>query len=71
MAAREVMDYGVMQRLRQRVGQMVEDKAAAEALKPFCRHLCKRPLSSNTFTPPSTSPKCRWWTYRTARGWRR
>ena len=56
MAAREVMDYRVMERLSKRVGQMVEDKATAEALKPFCRHLCKRPLSSNTFYPTFNQP---------------
>lgn len=59
MAAREVMDYRVMERLRQCVEQMVQDKATADALKPFCRHLCKRPLSSNifysTFNQPNVS----------------
>ncbi|GAC1414265.1 MAG: NAD(P)/FAD-dependent oxidoreductase [Novosphingobium sp.] len=56
MAAREVMDYRVMERLRQRVEQLVDDPATAEALKPFYRHLCKRPLSSNTFYPTFNQP---------------
>ena len=56
MAAREVMDYRVMERLRLRVEHMVEDKATAEALKPFYRHLCKRPLSSNDFYPAFNRP---------------
>ncbi|MCI4592369.1 NAD(P)/FAD-dependent oxidoreductase [Sphingobium sp. BYY-5] len=49
MARREVVDYRVMERLRARVDSMVEDKATAEALKPWYRFLCKRPLSSNDF----------------------
>jgi cation diffusion facilitator CzcD-associated flavoprotein CzcO len=49
MARREVVDYAVMERLRARVDAMVEDKEAAEALKPWYRFLCKRPLSSNEF----------------------
>ena len=49
IARREVMDYRVMERLRQRVEGIVEDKATAEALKPWYRHLCKRPLSSNEY----------------------
>ncbi|MDP3674395.1 MAG: NAD(P)/FAD-dependent oxidoreductase [Novosphingobium sp.] len=51
MAQRENMDYRVMERLRARVAEMVEDPATAEALKPWYRHLCKRPLSSDDFYP--------------------
>lgn len=49
MARREVMDYKVMERLRQRVDSIVEDPETAEALKPYYRFLCKRPLSNNDF----------------------
>ncbi len=49
MARREVVDYRVMERLRARVDSLVEDQATAEALKPWYRYLCKRPLSSNDY----------------------
>ena len=48
---REVVDYRVMERLRRRVAELVKDPAAAEALKPYYRFLCKRPLSSDDFYP--------------------
>jgi cation diffusion facilitator CzcD-associated flavoprotein CzcO len=51
MERREKVDYRVMERLRRRVGQLVKDKDAAEALKPYYRFLCKRPLSSDDFYP--------------------
>jgi cation diffusion facilitator CzcD-associated flavoprotein CzcO len=51
MARRERVDYRVMERLRGRVGQLVEDEETAEALKPYYRFLCKRPLSSDEFYP--------------------
>ncbi len=51
MAKREVVDYQVMERLRRRVEDMVDDPATVEALKPWYRHLCKRPLSSDEFYP--------------------
>ncbi|MDE2405749.1 MAG: NAD(P)/FAD-dependent oxidoreductase [Sphingomonadales bacterium] len=56
IARREVMDYQVMERLRKRVEDIVEDKATAEALKPWYRHLCKRPLSSNDYYPTFNRP---------------
>ena len=51
MERRETIDYRVMERLRRRVAQLVKDPAAAEALKPYYRFLCKRPLSSDDFYP--------------------
>ncbi|HMN43614.1 MAG TPA: NAD(P)/FAD-dependent oxidoreductase [Povalibacter sp.] len=51
VARREVIDYRVMERLRQRVAAIVKDEEAAEALKPYYRFLCKRPLSSDEFYP--------------------
>lgn len=51
MARREVIDYRVMERLRRRVEAAVRDPRTAEALKPYYRFLCKRPLSSDEFYP--------------------
>ena len=48
-ARREVVDYRVMERLRRRVESVVDDPQTAEALKPYYRFLCKRPLSSNEY----------------------
>lgn len=56
MARREVIDYQVMERLRARVDEMVEDKETAEALKPWYRFLCKRPLSSNDYYAAFNQP---------------
>jgi cation diffusion facilitator CzcD-associated flavoprotein CzcO len=56
---REMMDFRVMERVRRRVDQIVEDKATAEALKPYYRFMCKRPLSNNdyydTFNQPNVT----------------
>src|SRR6185503_16354750 len=49
MALREQEDYKVMERLRRRVDGIVEDKATAEALKPYYRFMCKRPCSSDSY----------------------
>ncbi len=49
MDRREMMDYRVMERLRRRVESVVEDEATAEALKPYYRFLCKRPLSNEEY----------------------
>jgi cyclohexanone monooxygenase len=51
MDRREAVDYRVMERLRSRVVAMVKDEKTAEALKPYYRFLCKRPLSSDEFYP--------------------
>jgi len=48
-ARREKVDYQVMERLRRRVDAVVKDEKTAEALKPYYRAMCKRPLSSNDF----------------------
>ncbi|MBW8752938.1 MAG: NAD(P)/FAD-dependent oxidoreductase [Sphingomonadales bacterium] len=57
MARREMMDFRVMERVRRRVDEIVKDPATAEALKPYYRFMCKRPLSNNdyydTFNLPS------------------
>lgn len=46
---REVMDYRVMERLRRRVDEIVEDKQTAEKLKPYYRYQCKRPASNDDY----------------------
>lgn len=56
MARREVVDYQVMERLRRRVEAIVEDPETAEALKPYYRFLCKRPLSNNDYYPTFNRP---------------
>ena len=59
MEIREVEDYRVMERLRRRVDSLVENKQAAEALKPWYRFMCKRPTSNDhflqTFNRPNVS----------------
>jgi cation diffusion facilitator CzcD-associated flavoprotein CzcO len=51
MARREAVDYRVMERLRRRAESMVKDPQTAEALKPWYRFLCKRPLSNDDYYP--------------------
>ena len=57
MARHEMMDYRVMERMRRRIASMVKDKQTAEALKPYYRFACKRPLSNedyyDTFNRPN------------------
>ena len=43
MANAEEIDFGIMEEHRQRVDQIVRDRAKAEILKPYYRYLCKRP----------------------------
>ncbi len=56
MARREKVDYRVMERLRHRAEAVIKDPATAEALKPWYRFLCKRPLSNNEFYPTFNRP---------------
>jgi cation diffusion facilitator CzcD-associated flavoprotein CzcO len=56
MRRREVVDYRVMERLRGRAASMVKDPATAEALKPYYRFLCKRPLSNDDYYPTFNRP---------------
>jgi len=46
---REEEDYKVMERLRRRVDDLVDDPDTAEALKPYYRFLCKRPCSNDDY----------------------
>ncbi len=56
VSRRELMDYRVMERLRRRVEAIVKDKKTAEALKPYYRFMCKRPLSSDDYYPTFNRP---------------
>lgn len=50
-AIREEEDYKIMERLRRRVADIVDDQDTAEALKPYYRFMCKRPCSSDEYLP--------------------
>src|ERR1700744_3119397 len=56
MTLREEEDYKVMERLRQRVEELVDDPEAAEALKPYYRFMCKRPCSNDEYLPTFNRP---------------
>ena len=56
MAIREEEDYKIMERLRRRIGDIVEDPDTAEALKPYYRFLCKRPCSSDEYLATFNRP---------------
>ena len=56
MALREETDYGVMERLRARVDEVVKDPQTAEKLKPYYRFLCKRPCFSDDYLPTFNRP---------------
>ena len=56
LAVREVMDYRVMERLRARVDETVKDSRTAAILKPWYRHMCKRPASSDVYYPTFNRP---------------
>jgi cation diffusion facilitator CzcD-associated flavoprotein CzcO len=49
MARYEAMDFRVMERMRHRVASLVKDQETAEALKPYYRFSCKRPLSNDDY----------------------
>jgi cyclohexanone monooxygenase len=56
MDIREEEDYKVMERLRRRVGSIVDDPATAEALKPYYRFLCKRPCTNDEYLQTFNRP---------------
>ncbi|WP_102143357.1 flavin-containing monooxygenase [Mycobacterium hubeiense] len=56
MAIREEEDYKVMERLRRRVDELVDDPETAEALKPYYRFLCKRPCSNDEYLQTFNRP---------------
>ncbi|MGB9305878.1 MAG: NAD(P)/FAD-dependent oxidoreductase [Mycobacterium sp.] len=56
MDIREEEDYKVMERLRRRVGSIVDDPVTAEALKPYYRFLCKRPCTNDEYLQTFNRP---------------
>jgi len=58
-ALRGRMDFQVMERLRRRVAEIVEDPETAEALKPWYSMVCKRPTSNDEYYPAFNRPNVR------------
>jgi cyclohexanone monooxygenase len=56
MEVRELTDYQVMERVRNRVDEIVTDPATAAALKPYYRFLCKRPCFNDEYLPTFNRP---------------
>lgn len=56
MAMREEEDYKIMERLRRRIADLVDDPDTAEALKPYYRFMCKRPTSSDEYLSSFNRP---------------
>ncbi len=52
----EELDFAVMEEHRRRVEELVADPAAAEALKPWYRYLCKRPCFHDEYLPAFNEP---------------
>jgi cation diffusion facilitator CzcD-associated flavoprotein CzcO len=50
-AAMEIADFRKMNQVRGRVDSTVENKGAAEALKPWYRQFCKRPTFNDDYLP--------------------
>src|SRR5437763_15259164 len=48
------IDY--MMRIHKRIEEIVKDKAAAEALKPWYMFMCKRPCFDNDYLPTFNRP---------------
>jgi len=56
MLAAEAFDYTVMETHRARVEEIVHDPDVAEALKPYYRYLCKRPLFHDEYLAAFNEP---------------
>jgi cyclohexanone monooxygenase len=52
----EEMDFRVMERLRRRIDEIVEDKQTADLLKPWYRYQCKRPTSNDEYLQTFNRP---------------
>ena len=52
----ELADFEKMEQIRQRVDDIVEDPATAEALKPYYRQFCKRPCFHDGYLPTFNRP---------------
>jgi len=56
MRSVEEFDYAVMEEHRQRVEELVQDPATAEALKPWYRYVCKRPCFHDEYLQAFNEP---------------
>ena len=52
----EIADFKKMNEIRARVDAIVQDKATAEALKPWYKQWCKRPTFNDEFLPAFNRP---------------
>jgi cyclohexanone monooxygenase len=52
----ELADFKKMNQVRARVDSVVQDKATAEALKPWYRQFCKRPTFNDEYLPAFNRP---------------
>jgi len=57
--AQENANIDYMMGIHRRIEQIVEDKATAEALKPWYMFMCKRPCFSDTYLPTFNRPNVR------------
>ncbi|MEU0282822.1 flavin-containing monooxygenase [Streptomyces sp. NPDC088147] len=55
-AMAELADFKKMNEIRARVDAEIEDRATAEALKPWYRYMCKRPTFSDMYLPTFNRP---------------
>jgi cation diffusion facilitator CzcD-associated flavoprotein CzcO len=58
-AANELVDLAIMERLRSRVDESVQNPETAAALKPYYRFNCKRPTFNDDFLPAFNRPNVR------------
>ena len=56
MRGAEELDFGIMEEHRRRVEELVRDRQAAEALKPYYRYLCKRPCFHDEYLEAFNEP---------------
>ena len=62
-------DYRKMNQVRARVDAIVEDKATAEALKPWYRQFCKRPCFHDEYLQTFNRPERDAWSTPRAGAW--
>ena len=52
----KALDFQLMDKVRQRISDTVEDPVTAEALKPWYHQLCKRPCFHDEYLPTFNRP---------------
>ena len=55
----QLADYAKMEQVRARIDAVVEDRATAEALKPWYNQFCKRPCFHDEYLPTFNRPNVR------------